>query len=239
MMRVHFVFEMKRIPLYYRLGTLSILKEMIRNGSSSYYKELFEKRNEKMKPISYSNFIKGLKFEKEMILGDELHMNVSSLDYAFIMHLMNDSKRNHTYFIHNEKLILKNKILLPKKTITKHEVIFKTLSPVLIDTKDKKPVLATEEDFSTEFEYTSNLILKEVYGVNPEQPIELLQSMMSKEVIKERLHQKQNTPLYLTGNKGLLHVRGNPKDLQKLYEAGVSMRRSLGFGLLDIEREVV
>src|SRR5699024_3840987 len=120
---------MKRIPLYYRLGTLSILKEMIRNGSSSYYKELFEKRNEKMN------------------LGDELHMNVPSPDYAFIMHLMNGSKRNHTYFIHNEKLISKNKILLPKKTITKHEVIFKTLSPVLIDTKDKKPVLATEEDF--------------------------------------------------------------------------------------------
>lgn len=237
-MRVQMVFEMRQIPVAYRLGTLSIIKEMIRNGSTEYYDKLFKRNKRKMKAFSYSVFIPELEIKDETIYGNELHLNISSPSYEFIMFLMNGSQKLETYLIKEAKLKLKEKRLLPEVLISKSNVIFKTLSPILIETKQGKPLLATESDFKKEFQYVANLVIKEIYGREPKQPIEVVQTMMTKQVLKEDLHQKQNNPLYLTTNKGLLQLQGDPEDLQCLYDAGVSMRRSLGLGLLEIVEEV-
>ncbi|MFS0612766.1 CRISPR-associated endoribonuclease Cas6 [Lederbergia ruris] len=232
------IFDMRRIPIAYRLGTLSIIKEMIRNGSEDYYDRLFNKDKRKMKPFSYSAFISNLAVEDGMICGTELHLNISSPHYEFIMFLVNGAQKGRTYFIKEAELTLKKKRLLPETRISKTNVIFKTLSPILIETKHGKPVLATDDGFKKEFQYVANLIIAEVFGREPKQPIEVVQTMMTKQIMKENLHQKQNSALYLTANKGLLQLQGNPEDLQCLYDAGVSMRRSLGLGLLDVVEEV-
>lgn len=41
--------------------------------------------------------------------------------------------------------------------------------------------------------------------------------------------------MYFTAYKGLLKLEGAREDLNCIYQAGVSRRRSQGFGLLDIE----
>ncbi|MEN1969261.1 CRISPR-associated endoribonuclease Cas6 [Lentibacillus sp. N15] len=237
-MRVQMVFEMMQIPVAYRLGTLSIIKEMIRNGSEDYYDRLFNKAKRKMKPFSYSTFIPNLVIEGEIIRGTELHLNISSPNYEFIMFLVNGAQKGRNYFIREAELTLKKKRLLPENRISKTNVIFKTLSPILIETKKGKPVLATDDEFKKEFQYVANLVITEVFGRAPKQSIEVVQTMMTKQIMKENLHQKQNSALYLTANKGLLQLQGDPEDLQCLYDAGVSMRRSLGLGLLDIVEEV-
>ncbi|MCJ7843506.1 CRISPR-associated endoribonuclease Cas6 [Lederbergia sp. NSJ-179] len=237
-MRVQLVFEMTKIPVAYRLGTLSIIKEMIRNGSEDYYDSLFSKAKRKMKPFSYSTFIPNLAIEGEVIRGTELHLNISSPHYEFIMFLVNGAQKERTYFIKGAEVTLKKKRLLPDVRISERNIIFKTLSPILIETKDGKPVLATDDEFKREFQYVAHLIITEVFGREPKQPIKVTQTMMTKQIMKENLHQKQSSALYLTANKGLLQLQGDPEDLQCLYDAGVSMRRSLGLGLLDVVEEV-
>ncbi|WP_164668050.1 CRISPR-associated endoribonuclease Cas6 [Virgibacillus doumboii] len=237
-MRVKLVFDMKSIPIAYRLGTLSILKEMIKSGSQTYYDKLFAQNKQKMKSFTYSTYIVNLDIKKDKIYGKELHMSISSSSYEFIMHLMNGSKKGQSYFIKDSQLVLKSKSLLPKKSITNSVVLFKTLSPILIESKDQKPLLATDDHFGKELQYIANLILQEVSNREPKQPIKVLQTMMTKQVLKENLHQTQNEPLFLTANKGLIQLQGEPEDLQSLYENGLSMRRSLGLGLLEIEEEV-
>jgi|SRR5699024_2273684 len=237
-MRVKLVFEMKSIPITYRIGTLSIIKEMIRTGSKTYYDKLFVQNKRSMKPFTYSIYISNLEISQETIYGKELHLNLSSSSYEFIMHLMNGSQKGKSYYIKESPLVLKSKSLLPKKSVTEDNVVFKTLSPILIESKNGSPLLATDTNFGEELQYVANLIIQEVYNREPKQPIMVLQTMMTKQVLKEDLHQKQNEPLYLTANKGLIQLQGDPDDLQCLYDSGISMRRSLGLGLLEIEKEV-
>src|SRR5699024_1240292 len=83
-----------------------------------------------------------------------------SPSYEFVMHLLNGSKRESVYYIQGSKLILKRKRLLPKTAIEEDLITFKTLSPILLESKEGKPVLATDENFKTEFQYLEHLILK-------------------------------------------------------------------------------
>ncbi|TMN21382.1 CRISPR-associated endoribonuclease Cas6 [Lentibacillus cibarius] len=237
-MRVKLVFDMQSIPVAYRLGTLSILKEMIKNGSETYYDYLFVQNRRQMKPFAYSTYINNLDIRQNMIYGNELHLNVSSSSYEFIMHLMNGSQKGQAYLIKGSRVTLKRKSLLPKKTITEENVVFRTLSPILIESKDNKPLLATDSNFANELAYVAELVLREASGKEMKQPIKVVQTMMTKQVLKENLHQEQDKPLYLTTNKGLIQLQGDPEDLQGLYDNGISMRRSLGLGLLEMEKEV-
>src|SRR5699024_3153824 len=84
----------------------------------------------------------------------------------------------------------------------------------------------------------AHLILKEVFMREPRRPIQVLQTMMERQVLKEDLHQVQKNPLYLTANKGFIQLQGEHEDLQALYDAGVSMRRLLGLGLLEMAKVV-
>lgn len=237
MMRVQLSFSMKSIPIAYRLGTLSIIKEIIKKGSIAYYETLFVKNKREMKPFSYSCFIRNLNIKNNQITGEELTLTVTSSSYEFILHLMNGCKKGDVYYISDSNLTLNSKRLLPKTNISKGNVIFKTPS-ILIENKDGKPLLAADEEFEREFQYTANLIIEKLYKRRPKQSIRVMQTLMTKMVMKENLHQTQDKPLYLTANKGLIQLQGNAEDLQCLYDAGIGFRRSLGFGLLELVEEV-
>mgnify|MGYP001216081566 CR=1 FL=1 len=238
-MRVQLVFKLDQpLPLFYRLGTLAIIKEAIQNSSADYYTELFEKQRKNMKPFCYGTYIPELKIKEQKIHGKLLHMTISSPSYEFIMHLMNGSKKGNTYRIGQTTLVLTEKKLLPRKVITSSTVVFKSLSPIHLENQLQQPMLAIEPSFKEELSFLATLILQQVYEKTPKQPIQILQTMLKKQVIKENIHQRQSTPIFLTCNKGFIQVQGDPEDLQRIYEAGLSLRRSLGFGLLEIEGEV-
>ncbi|WP_044895713.1 CRISPR-associated endoribonuclease Cas6 [Bacillus alveayuensis] len=234
-MRVELRFEIKELPIGYRLGVLSIIKEMVRNGSDQYYKELFEKGNSQLKPFGYSTYIHNLSINKNKILGDVLVLTISSSFYEFMMHLMNGSYKKKEYQYKGFTFFLKSKRLIPEYNIQQRIVTFSTKSPLLLETKEKKPVLSTDANFEKELQYISTLIIEELYKRKPYQPIRVLKTAMKKQVLKESLHHRKEKPIYLTANKGLITLEGHPKDLQAIYDNGVGFRRSLGLGLLDVE----
>lgn len=235
-MRVQFQFIMSALPKAFRLGLLSILKEMIRQGSESFYEQLFEQNKHKLKPFAYAPYIHKMDIEEEKIVGEQLDLTVSSSSYEFMLHLMNGSHRHDMYSIQGYELELKRKRMLPKPPQFSTTVTFKTLSPLLIEDKTKTPLIASKDKaFVQEFNYYAQLIVRELYDRNLHEPVRILNSSMKKIVIQENIHQTQNTPIYLTTNHGLLQLKGHPDDLQALYENGVGRRRSLGLGLLGIE----
>lgn len=234
-MRVEFRFQITNLPIGYRLGVLSIIKEMIRNGSELYYEEVFEKRKSHLKPFGYSTYIKNLSFHKNSILGDELVLIVSSSSYEWFMHLINGSYKQKEYQYKEYLFVLKSKRILPNYEIKQNIVTFFTKSPILLESKNKKPVLSTDAHFEKELQYISTLIIEELYNRKPFQPIRVLNTAMKKQVLKESLHHHQEDPIYLTVNKGSIQLEGHHEDLQVIYDNAVSFRRSLGLGLLDIE----
>lgn len=237
-MRVEFRFLLSELPIGYRLGVLSIIKEMIRNGSQDYYHEIFENKKNALKPFAYSTYIKNLSIKDQKIIGDELILTISSSSYEWMMNLLNGSRKKQEYIFKNYSFVLQSKRILPTQQISQSKVTFQTKSPILIESKQRKPVLHSDLNFEKEFQYISSLIIKELYNRQPHEPIQVVQTAMKKQVMKEYLHQDSDKPLYLTANKGLIKLQGNPQDLQAIYDNGVSFRRSLGLGLLDVVEEV-
>jgi|SRR5690625_547113 len=234
-MRIQFEFNIEKLPLSYRLGTLSVLKEMIHTGSSKFYDYLFIKNKTKMKPFTHASYVQNLKLSEDEIFGEKLILTVSSSSYEFIMHLMNGSHRKTNYQYKNFKLTLTQKRLLPKPPKFSPIITFKTGSPVLIETKDKKPLLGNEKGFEKEFNYYAELLSNELYNRNLFESLKIINIATKKVVIKEHLHQDQGRPIYLTANHGLIQLQGHPEDLKLIYENGIGRRRSLGLGLLNIE----
>lgn len=234
-MRIQFEFKMDHLPLAYRLSILSIIKEMIRNGSESYYEKLFVESKQELKPFAFATYIQDLQIAEDTIYGSKLFLTISSPSYEFIMYLMNGSKRESSYIYKDISLKLISKRLLPKPPELTETVTFKTLSPILIENKEQKPLLATDESFEKELNYYANLLSQELYGTELEQRIKVIQTNMKKVVIQENVHQMQAENIYFTGNSGFIQLQGARDDLQKIYDSGIGLRRSLGFGLLGIE----
>ncbi|MFO7342825.1 MAG: CRISPR-associated endoribonuclease Cas6 [Bacillaceae bacterium] len=234
-MRVQLAFQIDELPIGYRLGVLSVIKEMIKNGSTAYYEQIFETGKHQIKPFGYSTYIKNLKIDGNKIFGDELIVTVSSSSYEWMMHLINGSHKKKDYQYKNYRFYLKSKRLLPKVNISDPVVTFSTKSPILLERKEKGPVLSTDSLFEKEFQYISGLIIEGLANRKPYAPIRVLKAAMTKQVIKENLHQSEDRFIYLTANKGIIQLEGHPDDLQVLYDNGVSFRRSLGLGLLDVE----
>lgn len=234
-MRIQFEFHISGLPRAYRLGILSIIKEMLRQGSEEYYEQIFEIHKRGMKPFGHASYIKNLKITSTEIIGKKLILTISSPFYEFIMHLVNGSQRNNTYTYQGYKFELKHKRMLPNPPEFSSNVSFKTLSPILIETHQKKPLLANDHSFEDEFNYYSQLLVNELYGRNLHKPIKILNSSMKKIVIQENLHQAQTTPVFITANHGFIQLKGHPEDLKALYDNGAGRRRSLGLGLLEVQ----
>lgn len=234
-MRIGFRFRIHELPIGYRLGVLSIIKEMVRSGSEKYFEEIFVKNKDEMKPFGYSTYIKNIVINDQKIKGDELIVTVSSSSYEWMMHLINGSRKKKEYWYQDYSFTLISKRLLPICKIDKRIVTFSTKSPILLESKEKKPVLFFDEDFEKEFQYASSLLIEQLYHRKPFEPIRVLQTAMKKQVIKEYLHQVHGDPLYLTTSRGLIQLEGHQEDLQAIYDNGIGFRRSLGLGLLDVE----
>lgn len=234
-LRVQFEFSMEKLPIAYGLGILSIIKEMIYHGSKYYYERLFVEGKRELKPFTYATYIQNLQIKNDTIYGERLILTISSHSYEFMMYLMNGSKQGTTYKYKNINLELKSKRLLHHPPQFTNHIIFKTLSPIIIENKERQPILAKDPSFEREFNYYANLLAQTFYHRELNSPLKILHTKMEKSVIKENVHQKQDDYIYFTGNKGLIQLKGDIDDLKMLYENGIGLRRSLGFGLLDVE----
>lgn len=234
-MRIQFEFKINELPITYRLVTLSIIKQMIRNGSRDYYDKCFQINRGKMKSFSHASYIKNLNIEADKLFGERLFLTVSSSSYEFIMHLMNGSQRNNLYQYKDFEFKLLSKRLLPAPPELTSKVTFKTLSPILIEDLNERPLLANDKNFEKELNYYAQLLAKELLNRDLYEPIKIVATSTKKVVIKENLHQEQIDPIFITANHGLLQLKGNPLDLKMIYDNGIGRRRSLGLGLLEIE----
>lgn len=240
-MRIKIEFKASRIPLAYRFGFLSIIKEAVTVSDSQYAEQLFNNRNRDMKPFAYSNYLKNFRFEGEDILLDSFSIIISSSDLYFMTLLYNGlvSRRKYRYKTYEWE---RGKIeMLPEKTVQSSSVLFRTLSPLLIESNDQQSLAPNDPGYEREFNYYANLTVQLMLKRPLKKQLTVRPMQMKKMVIKENTHHVNggNQMLYLTAYKGMIFVEGDPEDLDCLYKAGVSKRRSLGFGLLDIEMEGV
>lgn len=238
-MRLSISFRTAAIPVPYRMMVLSIIKEALKRADPSYYYDFYERNLNQMKPFTMAVHFHDFQFQEDVIRLDAFNLLVSSPDQEFVLHLYNGMLQQTQYSYRDFQMQRGAIRPLPEKTIRSDRVLFRTVSPILIEDASGKPLAPDDENYEKEINYFADLILKNYRGAGLQKPLQSRARAMEKQVIKES-HQDSFTSgkwTYFTAYKGLLGLAGHPDDLQLLYQLGLSKRRSQGFGMLEIERE--
>lgn len=260
-MRLRITFETPKLPILYRHRFIALIKEALSRSDPLYKESLYPEEGEyskKPKPFTFSlSFPPQRTIKKERFIIDEgveiedtvfyfpanslISLFVSSCDYQFIVNLYN-GLLDPGEFDFNKEITLKldRVFMLNEKKITHDEVTFKTNAPILIEDKEGKPLLPLNSDssFNDHFNAIHDRILKEIRGHGLYRELEFIPVKLKKQVVKHTLkgfREKTGKPyMTLTCFEGRFKLKGDPRDLQMLYQIGIGLRTGQGFGMVEI-----
>jgi CRISPR-associated endoribonuclease Cas6 len=228
----------------------------------SLYPDKSSEHSKIAKPFCFSvSMPPGKTIKKEKIIIDEaieiedavfhfpqnssLSFYISSSEYQFMVCLYNGLLEMKSFpFGNNINLKLERVFMLNEKKINGDEVVFKTNAPVLIEDKYGKPVLPLTDSlspiasFNEHFNAIHDRILKDVRGQGLYREMEFVPIKLKKQVVKHTLkgfREKTGKPyMTLTCFEGCFKLKGDPRDLQMLYQIGIGLRTGQGFGMVDV-----
>ncbi|MEJ5339886.1 MAG: CRISPR-associated endoribonuclease Cas6 [Aquificaceae bacterium] len=126
---------------------------------------------------------------------------------------------------------------LPVKNINSPRVVFRLLSPAVLESKENKPILPSHGDFQNEFNRFHRRVF-ELLGYEY-RDVSLRFHFWKKIVVKHTLSGFRRSSgkrlMYLTGFVGRFEVEGDPQSLRLLYLKGWGGRTGEGFGFVDVE----
>lgn len=262
-MRVQILFKAHKLPIIYRHRFMALIKEALNRADSHYKETLYpEKTAEKSKiakPFTFSVMMpsdrkmvrekipidNGVEIEDMVFYfpeGGLLSFIISSSDYEFIINLYNGVLEMGSFdFFPEIKFRLHRVMPLKEKNIQENEVTFKTLSPILIETKDEKPLIPDSQNlhlFNQEFNSIHDRILKDIRGHGLSREMEFTPVKIKKQIVKHTLkgfREKTGKPyMTLTCFEGCFKLGGDPEDLQLLYQTGIGLRTGQGFGMVEV-----
>ena len=263
-MRIKILLIVNKLPILYRHKIISFIKESLKISNIDYKESLYSGINAKPFTFSLlmpanRTVRKGIiQIDKDFIIEDNiftfdkdsyLSLFISSYDYKFLLNLYNGIRKLKTFhfssddnmLVDNDKIdIMVDKIsVLNEKNTNNNEVVFKTNSPVIINDKDNKPISFENLNlFNENINIIENKIFKSIIGRDLKKPLEFIPINIKKQVAKHTLsefREKTHKPImYLNGIEGIFELKGDVDDLNILYQKGLGLRTSQGFGMLEV-----
>lgn len=146
----------------------------------------------------------------------------------------------NSFKIKNEFLIYKiDKIEYSKqKIIDSDEILFKTVSPILIENEIKKAILLTDDSVNKHINFNLKRIFS-LLDLNLKKTIEIIPVSVNKQIIKHTFSNllKCNSTLpYLNlhTTEGVFIMKGDKIDLDIIRNIGLGNRTSQGFGMIEV-----
>ncbi len=185
-----------------------------------------------------------------------LSFYISSSEYQFMVCLYNGLLEIKSFpFGNGIDLKFERVFILNEKKINSDEVMFKTNAPILIENKEGKPILPFEAEgfrlnvdemqpsafslqpFNEHFNAIHDRILKDIRGEGLYREVEFAPVQVKKQVVKHTIkgfREKTGKPyMTLTCFEGCFKLKGDPRDLQMLYQIGIGLRTGQGFGMVE------
>jgi len=239
-----------KIPIEYRRMFMSYIKHCINQADSDLFTFYYgdnQNKIERDKPFTFSVFfpqLQGIEKTNEypsyLLLSKNIAiLNISTNDLELITAIYNGSLKKTNFSYSNKfSIILKHAYIHPLKKINDSRVKFKTLSPFLINKKgqnedDNLKYLEYNPTNSGDFKDALKFNLIELcrkflkYEPNIEIHLPPKETEYKKIVVS---HYKQN----MTANKMILDIEAPSDALQLFYDIGIGVRRSQGFGMLEV-----
>ena len=251
--------------LLYRHRIVSLIKEALTKSDKDYKEFLY---NGKIaKPFTFSLTFPILGFATKKISIDKnfeiedkvalikdgfVNLFISSSDYRFMILLFTGLKKLRTFnFSYDDCMLVDGKHInlevkqisvLNEKVIKNDFAVFKTMSPIILETMhgDEPIPFSDNNRFEKELNEVMDRILRSetVRSFGLKRKLKFEPIKMSQKVIKHTLkgfREKTGKPImYLTGNVGIFKLSGDPEDLNMIYKIGLGNRTGQGFGMLEI-----
>lgn len=262
-MRLGIIYSTLKLPILYRQRFMSLIKEALGKSDFHYKKTLYPdeavEKSKIAKPFCFSiSMPKEKTIKKEKIVIDEgieiedivfyfpeesyINFYISSHDYQFIVNLYNGLLKIKEFKFGNGIALKLNRIfMLNERRILNDEVIFKTKSPILIEDLKENPILPIDSDieyFNEQFNAIHHRILKDIRGEGLKRNLAFYSLKIKKQVVKHTLkgfREKTSKPyMMLTCFEGCFKLKGEPEDLQMLYQIGIGLRTGQGFGMVEV-----
>lgn len=252
-MRLCVLCEVEKIPIVYRQYFESIIKKAF---TETEYESLFT--NGKIPkpfcfavllPFSRKSAVEKLKIGNNIIEDQVFYFQknqyikwiISSYNQMLITTLYNRLLDMKTYLMCNSEMKFKAFNILNDKIDNKTKtLIFKTISPILIEDKEENPILLSEDEelFNKNANVIHNQILKTLKGQELHSSMKFtpinISSVVVKHYVREFAEKTKKPYMSLTCNRGIIKISGSPEDLEFFYEKGFGLRTAQGFGMVEV-----
>ncbi len=263
-MRIRLDFFVHKLPIIYRNRFIALIKAALSESDKNYKERLYPDKSSEYskvaKPFCFSVRMpvrRDIRIEK-ISVDDGIEINervfyfsgrerlslyISSSDFEFITNLYNGLQKMRSFQFNNEiSMHFIKAYLLNERKIASDEVVFKTLSPVLIEDKNEKPLIPSDYElleFKNELNAIHQRILKDIRnGEGLFKELEFEPVRIKKQVVKHTLRgfrEKTCRPyMTLTCFEGCFKLKGDPRDLQMLYQIGIGLRTGQGLGMVEV-----
>ncbi|SDC08179.1 CRISPR-associated endoribonuclease Cas6 [Shouchella lonarensis] len=236
-MRIAVTYNVKELPVGYRMLVLSSIKEALKLGDKAYFERLYASKERQAKPFSFATFLKEFSYEGEKISLSEMTVTVSSPDMEFLVHLFNGLQQMKCYKMRTTEWHMREMKWLKEVDIQRETAYFRTMAPLLVEDRFGRPIHPGDTAYIEELCYYAITRIEALAGRKPYRSISITPGRLKKRVIKESnttfRAQRSNKHLMFTAYHGTYKISGHPKDLQLLYQGGLGRRVSQGFGLLE------
>lgn len=237
---ITFKLKVKEIPSDYRRKIISFLKKSFESYNKDIFNKYYKDKDPIEKPYTFSVYLGKAIFSKDIIVleNDKIYFTFSTIDMEVGLHFYNaviGTKGKEFYLDDENNMTLEDIKLIKEKVIKANEVIFKTLSPILIREHNKD----TNRDWYYSFEDQDSIgLLKESMSYQAVNYFGTTAAKDVDEIVIKDLHMKKivinHYGVMVTGNVGTFQMEGKQYLLDYFYKAGVSSKKSEGFGLCNI-----
>lgn len=220
------------IPKNYGRGFISLIKKLIENTDQFLFDDFYNQH--KLKPFTFGTYFPHLQgnANDKLKVGNVVKVNFSTSSIQLATNIYNGFLKTPKHFWQNNESSIEFKpvkaFLNPNTIFRKNEHLFKTLSPFLINNEgnSNKFLLPGEDGFIEGLQFSLNECAKEFLGVDEKVEFEFEPVNMKMHVI---YHYKK-----MPTNKGIFRMKAEPEILQMIYDVGIGVHRSQGFGLLEV-----
>ena len=207
--------------------------------------------DEEFRPENYRELSQ---VETFILESETFSVNFSTPDYLFAVSLVNGLvglkeflfSTDREMLIGGEKQVWELLKITPYRSrpVKGEEVVVKTLSPIVIESKGGKPVLWNSPDFQEALNFVVNRRLKDLRGEGLKRELkvepvrkgsrELVEKKVVKTTFKDFREGTGKPYMVLTGSYGLFKLKGDREDLSYLTEVGLGNKCSQGFGMVEV-----
>lgn len=221
----------------YRSIFMALIKSAFMNYDPVLYTNLYgteeQKKRVNKRFTFYARFplYKGIEGNK-MLCGNQISLIFSSDDETLVIAFYNGLKLKHEIVIGENypiSFILNHVQMLPLKRITSNKVVFKTTSPILVNDKGSNLdyLSPAKPEFTAAFKA---IIAAQANHFNIPCTAEMIDFEINSMKKLPLTHYNQTMTSWL----GEFVLEAPANVLQLVYDIGIGVRRSQGFGMLEI-----